>query len=265
MKARQVLLYGIAAVVGVAGASAIYAPASVAAWLVARGTSEEVTIGEPTGTLWTGAGNVLVRSPQGALSIPGFSWDIELGYLWRGEIAARVRADGPQIAGAAEVGRGPHSVWLRNAEVHAPLELLSGGLAALQPLGPSGRLTLRATSLGVNAPAVTGAADLLLENAQSVRYGSLGDYRVAVQGAPDGALLNVSTLKGPLHIQGNGEMSVDGALRFRGQASVDEADRARFNPVISFIGVPRPDGSVPLEWPLSGAGELPVAPVMSAN
>ena len=265
MAARPILIYAAAAIFGVGGASVAYAPASIAAWLVAKSSGGTVTIAQPSGTLWAGSGDVIVQSAQGIVRVPHFSWTLMPGRLWRGELAAAVLAEGPEISGSAEIGRTPSGLWLRNMQITAPLTLLTGSVAALQPLGASGRLTARTAAVDVSASAVSGSADVLIEHAQSARYGTLGDYRIALEGATEVAKLNVTTLHGPLHIDGNGELSLGGQLRFRGQASVDAADRERFNPILSFIGVPRPDGSVPLEWPLSGAGSLRGAPVVSVN
>jgi len=266
MRARGVLLYGVAAVVGITGATLIYAPAGIAAWMVGKASNGSVAIVEPYGTFWRGGGDLVVQGARGPLRVPGFSWAVQPGRLWRGELAAAVRAQGPDINGSAELGRSVQGVALRRVLIHAPIRLLAANVPVLQPLGPSGGLTLRTDALTVDASAVTGSADVLIEHAESARYGTLGDYRIALDGMANGAALTVTTLHGPLHVEGSGEVNLAGQLRFRGRASADESERERFGPVLAFIGVPRPDGSVPLEWPLSGAGNgLRGTPVVSAN
>ena len=48
-------------------------------------------------------------------------------------------------------------------------------------------------------------------------------------------------------------MGGDGALRFAGAASADAPARNRLLPALALLGRPGPDGSVPLQWPLSEA------------
>jgi hypothetical protein len=250
---RHLSMYVLAGGLGIAGATVARAPASLVAWLVSSGSGGRVAIESPSGSFWAGQGDLVVQTAEGPVRVPNLSWTISAGRMWLGELAATLRAAGPEIAGSAEVMRGFHSVSFRNAQINAPMELFCRGLPGLSSLHPSGRLTIRASAIDVNPAAINGSADVLIEDAQAARFGSLGDYRVAFEGIGDGATLSVTTLRGPLHIVGNGDVTLSGQLRFRGQASVDPAQRARFAPALSFIGVPRPDGSVPLQWPLSGA------------
>lgn len=261
----RVLLYVLVAGLSVVVASVVYAPASLAAWLVSSGTGGRIVIDQASGSFWAGEGDLLVHTGSGALRIPNFSWTILANRIWRGELAAAIHAAGPDIAGSVEVARGLHGFSLRNTKVDAPVGLFFRGIPALDPFRPSGRLTFSAAAISLNPPAVNGSADLLIEDAQANRLGSLGDYRVALQGAQEGATLNITTLRGPLHIVGSGDLTLTGDVRFRGEASVEPSERERFAPVLSFIGIPRPDGSVPLQWPLSGPIDAHEQPIMSGG
>jgi general secretion pathway protein N len=162
------------------------------------------------------------------------------------------------------VSRGVSGISLRNTQINVPVALLCRGIPVLNPFSPTGRLTVRTSAVDVKASAISGSADVLIEEAQAARLGALGDYRVALEGTAEGATLNVSTLRGPLRISGSGDVTLSGQVRFKGQASVDASERERFAPALLFIGVPRADGSVPLEWPLSGAAGARRGSIMSA-
>jgi len=262
---RRFLMYAAAATVGIAGATLVYAPASLAAWLVAHSTNGSVTIDQPSGTVWSGSGDLLIRIGRGTLQVPNLSWSVRPASLLIGDLAASVRADGPEVTGTADVDVTPSTIAVHSARIGAPLSAAAAGLPVVQSLGASGQLTLRTDGLSIKGPAVEGAAEVLVEKAQSARYGSLGDYRIALGGAASGATVQVTTLRGPLHISGSGDVSPAGELRFNGEMSADADARERFVPVLSFLGAPRADGSVTLEWPLSGTGALRGAPVVSAN
>ena len=90
VRVRHVLLYVLAAGLGVAGATVVRAPASFAAWLVSSGSGGRVAIEGASGSFWAGQGDLVVRTAEGAVRVPNLSWRISAGRIWLGEVAAAV-------------------------------------------------------------------------------------------------------------------------------------------------------------------------------
>ena len=63
----------------------------------------------------------------------------------------------------------------------------------------------------------------------------LGDYRLSVRGAGNGAQLRLDTLSGPLHLEGSGSLGAAG-LRFKGVASAEPQMRPALNGLLGVLG-----------------------------
>jgi general secretion pathway protein N len=64
----------------------------------------------------------------------------------------------------------------------------------------------------------------------------LGAYRIEVVGSGEQAKVTMSTLSGPLHLDGNGVWNARSGMRFTAEALADEPERARLLPLLGLLG-----------------------------
>jgi general secretion pathway protein N len=75
----------------------------------------------------------------------------------------------------------------------------------------------------------------------------LGSYRVAFQSQGDSSTIELSTLKGPLMLTGQGTIAAN-ATSFHGQASAAPEARDNLAGLLNVIGRPTGDGTVALDY-----------------
>ena len=147
---------------------------------------------------------------------------------------------------ASSSARGLGGVGLR--DVHARAQ--GASLAQIAPIlgawRPEGTLTLSAPSIAWDGRGLSGDARLEWRDAalalSAVR--PLGSYRIDAHGEGGPAKLIVSTIDGPLRIQGRGILAASGAWSFTGAARGPQA----LAPLLDRIGPPRPDGARAIAW-----------------
>ncbi len=198
------------------------------------------------GTLWNGSARATIAAPGAVLELRALRWRWLPARLAGGRLAFEVEAEAPGIEGRLELARGLGGVGLR--DVHAQAQAAS--LAQIAPIlgawRPEGTLTLSAPSIAWDARGASGDARLEWRDAalalSAVR--PLGSYRIDAHGEGGPAKLAVSTLDGPLRIEGRGVLAASGAWSFTGSARGPQA----LAPLLERIGPPRPDGAHAIAW-----------------
>jgi general secretion pathway protein N len=168
--------------------------------------------------------------------VPGrIEWRIELASLASGRVALRLAH--PWLAAPLSVSLGAGSLSLEagNAELPAAALALLG--APFNTVRPGGVLELRWSDFKLRGGALAGELQIDWRGAQSAlsTVAPLGDYRLSVSGAGDGARLRLDTLSGPLRLEGSGQLR-SGRLRFQGIASAEPPMRAALNGLLGVLG-----------------------------
>lgn len=232
---------GLAAIVVLA----TQAPASFADLALSQATQGRVRLAETTGTIWTGRGRVVLADAAdtsagvtiAGVVIPGaFAWSISAWPLLVGVLDARIEHDSM---------RQPVLLTGRAGELRATPGSLQLPPVALDRLGspwntirPTGALTLSWESVTLRSGRFEGRAAIELQQAASALtpVRPLGAYRIEVVGSGAQAQVRMSTLSGPLRLDGSGTWDARSGLRFTAEAVADEPERARLQPLLGLLG-----------------------------
>ncbi len=222
---KRTLLWGLAAMIAVVLSLLISFPATWLAPVIERQTKGRFTLRDAQGTLWDGSAFITGVSSSEAVAapvLPGrFVWSLSPSLLI-GVVDARIT--NPQLLERSLTVSGDWRTWhLGEFAFSVPASQLTALGAPLNTLKPSGQMRISAQSLTLlpktEGLQIYGAMRLQLNDIASVLspVKPLGTYRMEFDWQGFRAQLTLSTLSGPLQLQGNGALE-NGHLRFSGQA-----------------------------------------------
>jgi len=219
----------------------VLAPAWLGVFLVDRASGGQAVLENPTGTIWRGSSNALVLRAGGSrsLRVAGIRWSFAPARLLHGELAFAVSSTDPNITASGEFGFGLGGSTTAHA---ARLTMATAAIVPLVPIldfvQPAGTLHIETDDLKIGSSRFEGQAIAEWRSAGTkmspVR--PLGDYRINLNGAPDGMTYDVTTLNGPLRIDGKGSWSPSGVRKFAGTARADPPFQPQLVDLLRLIG-----------------------------
>ncbi|MDP2162670.1 MAG: type II secretion system protein N [Hydrogenophaga sp.] len=247
------------ALLGLLVALLVFAPARWLAHGVDRATGGQLQLVNSTGTVWRGQADLLLTGGAGSRTQTA----LPLGVRWR---------IGPQLLAARPALRvqltapcctprpldlsllprwGGAELRLAALDSHWPAELLTGLGTPWNTLRLEGQLALQTTGFTLHmeqgrarleGALVVEALDMA-SRLSTLR--PLGSYRFELQAGGDGqtATLDLSTLRGDLLLQGNGQW-VGGRLRFTGDGQAAPGREAALANLLNIMGRRQGDRSV---------------------
>ena len=239
----------------VAAALAIEAPAGLVDGRVAAATDGRLRITDTSGTLWNGAGE-LVLLPSGARR--PMAWHIDAWPLLFGELRGTIATamDAPQYA---EFAYGHRSMQLHRLDVALPMDSLLQSVGVPAALGSAGGSIEARIARFVQTPGALDA-DLAAQwrNASlpALRPGFrilLGDVRAEARGTGPEIAGSISNVGGDVEIAGRVALSaalipkIDATIRPR--AGIDRDRAEAITTALSLIGSPDGQGGYRLAWP----------------
>lgn len=231
------------------------APASVVDWALARATLGRFRLADASGSIWRGQGRLVFvdiateamreeRAPaeRGPAALAGVvlpgtvSWTVKPWPLLLGRLEALASHESMarpvSIAGTAsriDVSAGamqlPSIAFARLGSPWNAVQPVSSFAANWQPL-----VVERGSLKGTLVLELRDVASALTP----VR--PLGAYRIDVQSSGDAARLRMSTLEGPLRLNGGGEWTARGGVRASIAAEADESERLRLQSLLGLLG-----------------------------
>ena len=226
----------------------VFFPAAWLAALVERQTDGRFTLGEAQGTLWHGSAFIGgAASGNGAVTplLPGrFTWSLSPLVL-AGSVELRLENEAA-LAQPLNL-RGSWSRWSLSPDaLLLPAAGLAGLGAPLNTIAPSGSMRLSWTALELAragpALAIEGRTTLEMTDIASrlsaVR--PLGSYALALDWHGQQAQLTLSSIKGPLLLDGSGAFE-HGRLRFSGSAQAATGYEDTLANLLNFLGQRRPN------------------------
>lgn len=230
----------LAALVTVAGVL----PASFADVAIDRATHGRIRLAETEGSFWQGSarlifsdGNPVTRGVVTGLVLPGrVRWDVRSLPLLLGLVQADLSLAGMaqplSLSGAfGELRLGAGALDLPPIE----LERLGSPWNTIRPVAG---IALRWEPLTIREGSLQGKASIELRDVASAitSVRPLGTYRVDAVSSGGAAQLSIQTLSGPLKLEGQGSWNSAQGLRFSAQASAEESEQSRLQPVLALIG-----------------------------
>ena len=196
-----------------------------ARWLIAAlPASLPLAAVDASGSIWSGNAILAVGRPDTRRVLPDpLRWE----FRWAG--GPHLAATHPSLGGELRLSPSWRGLRVSAQTLRLPATALPTLHAGLASLNPGGELALSwpDSTFGWGSAAVgSELLDLRWNHASSslTRLRPMGAYRIALsQGEADRVEVALTTLSGPLMLQGQGAFAPEGGLRFDGTARADAA------------------------------------------
>lgn len=235
------------ALLGVALALVLFAPASWLAGAVASATDDQVQLAEPRGSVWDGSARLVFSGGEGsrdALVLPGrIGWEIAPGpHGLHLRLRAGCCAPVPFEATLAPAWR-RLTLVVADGNSQWPAALLAGLGAPWNTVQPEGLLQLGSQGLSVEwfegRFSMTGRArlDAIGISSRLSTLRPIGSYRLSLIGKvpAGGPELRLQTLEGGLNLSGAGQWS-GSHWTFRGEASAAPERESALGNLLNIVG-----------------------------
>lgn len=255
-------MFGRAAGAGLALAGALslglflawLAPAWLMGSFVSRASDGRLTLHAPQGSFWRGRGESLTIAIPGqpAMAFTKITW-----HVLPARFAIEIRADDPASPARGVLIWKPDGISVVDLQATAPVEALLRWAPEFDLWRPRGTLRIASERVLVEPLRIAGktSIDWLAAELALSRVAPLGDYRLTLDRRGDGLSISLSTLAGPLRIEGTGRYRFKLGGELHGTAHAAASAREALAPLINLMGRPRNDGAIdfrvalpPLGW-----------------
>jgi general secretion pathway protein N len=230
------------------GALIFWAPATLIDARLARASEGRLRLAEAQGSLWSGAGWIEIREAEGRAGIAKrVAWRVLPTSLLRGRLVAEVELD--QAVEPFPVTMSLSSIEILQAGITLPAAALGLGMPKLAPFRLTGDVLVKIPRLSLERGRVDGNATLQWRAAGSALtpVSPLGDYEVQFKAAGRAMQAALSTLEGPLQLDGKGAWSNGGPPSFLATARVPAQLREQLSPLFRLVAIERGPGIFELD------------------
>ncbi|HTH61848.1 MAG TPA: type II secretion system protein N [Paraburkholderia sp.] len=242
-------------VAGVLASGAVVLARLPAAWitpLFANATHGHVNLIEPEGSLWRGSASLMLAAGQdtgGATLLPGrIEWQTAFWPLWTGRVRMQMRqTESMRDPVTVEATRGGATVSA--GSIGVPASLLTGLGAPFNTLALDGAVQLTWSPWRVIGQNAYGRLSVTLTDVSSRAslVKPLGSYRAVLQAQGASSTIELTTLKGPLLLNGQGTLSRMSSS-FQGTAGATPEQRDNLAGLLNLLGRPSGPGTVALTF-----------------
>lgn len=226
-----------------------------AAWIApqfAKTTGGHVNMVDPQGSLWKGSAMLMLAAgadPAGATLLPGrIEWTTAFWPLFTGHVRMTMR-ESDAMPDPVNVDATLRAATLTSGTIKVPASLLTGLGAPFNTLDLDGRVELSWTDWRTFGREAFGQLTVTLSDMSSrvSQVKPLGSYRVQMQAQGPNATFDLSTLKGPLLLNGHG-MSQGGSMSFQGTASSTPEAHDNLAGLLNLLGRPSGPNTIALTF-----------------
>ena len=239
-------------------------PAYWVDWTLNRAVPDRVRVQEPTGTVWNGAGNLIVRSLGQELMQTRVAWSVHPLWLLAGKLQLRVTGRDSAAPLQATVRVGYRYLSIHAVDATVPASVAAVFHPAVTLVAPTGRLHIASEQATLTPAGLEGAMQLTWLGAGAGMSGlsELGDYRLAVNGRGADAELRVETLRGDVGMtaQGTWRTQGEGLIQLTGSVAPGSREQA-LRPLLTMLNVQNDNGQY--NWTLNN--RFPLAQVFGAT
>jgi general secretion pathway protein N len=201
----------------------------------------------PSGTLWSGSAVLGISDGKTTRVLPGrIAWRVR----WKEAIYGRLglAIEHGTVEQAIRVSYDGRMIQLGAGKALWPAAMLEVLGAPFNTISPGGQLRIRWGASQLSDAGFDGTVQVDWDDAQSALspVAPLGDFRVVVNAAGGQGNARLTTLRGPLLLEGEGSMQ-GGQFQFSGTADAEPEMRSRLNGLIGVLG-PRSGQQVLLNW-----------------
>lgn len=194
------------------------------------------------GTLWSGGGQLELRNAEAqSLSSTGLRWQSAARNLMTAQLGWHIDLAGQ--AQAAQLLASLRWIELNDFNLTLPAAAAAAMAPALAGYGVGGLLHIQAPRLRFGTDAsVSTNVKWLDASTLLAPVAPLGSYELQVDGTGEGLALELQTLAGPLHLQGQGTALSGAGLQYAIFATLPEAGLEQLVPFLQLVAVGQPDG-----------------------
>jgi general secretion pathway protein N len=226
----------------------VWAPATIVDAQLKRATDGRLRLSQAQGTIWAGSGLLELRDARGANAIAkDFAWRVLPDSLWHGRLVCEVTLEnqGRPFLVSAAISK----VSITNAEINLPAAAMALAEPRLKPLKLSGDVALRTTNLAMGAGEMLGNVTLQWRNAGSAftPVSPIGSYELQLNGEGKSVSARLSTLQGPLQLDGSGAWPIGQNPQFQATVRVPPQYQEQFTPLLRLISVQRDQDTFELQ------------------
>jgi general secretion pathway protein N len=224
------------------------APATLVDAGLHAASNGQLRLARAQGTVWAGAGTIEFRDAAAGNAIAeDVSWRVLPESLWRGRLVGEVVLE--RAARHVRIAVSTSKVEIASGEIHLPAAALAFAEPRLKPLRLSGDVLLRVESLSVWREGMQGYVTLQWRNAGSAfsPVTPIGSYELRLDGRGNSIQAFLSTLQGPLQLEGSGTWSAGNRSDFQATVLVPPQHREQFTPLLRLISVQRDEGTFELQ------------------
>jgi hypothetical protein len=192
-------------------------PAAWVAYAIERVSGRNFLLRSPTGTAWSGGGQLYVHQGSGRLLDLGMlRWNTSLAGIFAGRLGADVVLG--NAASALRLELSPASIAIRGLSMEFPGTLLSTFAPRLETLGPQGTLLVRSDSLRFDENSILGLANIEWRSVRLARAPGLdfGSHIARLRGGGGKIDVELGTIDGSLRLSGGGTWTKTGGLNVTG-------------------------------------------------
>jgi general secretion pathway protein N len=243
------------AIVALFSCGAVLLATLPAAWITpqfSKATQGHVNLVEPDGSLWQGSAVLMLAAGtdgSGATLLPGrIEWRTSFWPLFTGRVRMQMRQT-DAMPDAVQVDVTRRGAVMTAGQIAVPASLLVGLGAPFNTLNLQGDVRLSWTDWRSFGRDAFGQLAVRLNDMSSSvsRVKPLGSYRVVIQAQGAAATIDLSTLKGPLMLNGHGTVSA-GATSFQGTAAAAPEALDNLAGLLNLLGAPTGQGTVALNF-----------------
>jgi general secretion pathway protein N len=242
--AFRVAAFAAAGSAAFAAALIVLAPATLVDAGLERASEGRLRLAGAEGSLWSGAGWIEIRDARGTSGVAKrIAWRVLPASVLRGRLAAEVQLG--EAAAPFPLTLSFSRIEIAHAGVRLPAAALGLGVPRLAPFGLTGDLQVEIPHLAFERGRMEGDATLRWRAAGSALtpIAPLGDYEVQLKAAGSGLHAILSTLEGPLQLEGKGTWSNGAAPSFLAVARVPAQYEEQLSPLLRLIAIERGAGS----------------------
>ena len=213
-----------------------------------RASNGRLRLAQAQGTIWAGSGLLEIRDVGDRNAIArDVSWRVLPESLLRGHLVCEVVLD--RAVRQIPVTISFSQVEVGDADINLPAAALALAEPRLKPLRLSGEVLLHTTNLSVGRGGMRGNAVLQWRAASSAfsPVSPLGSYELRLDGQGDVVRAVLSTLQGPLQLDGLGSWTNGRAPEFSATMRVPPQYQESLTPLLRLISVQRDAGSFELQ------------------
>ena len=216
---------------------ALYGASNTAELLDRTKTQQHILLSQATGTVWQG--NAEVESAgdgsQNHIALGHFAWQVYPLQILQGRLYLSLSQNDKEPIWLSILS---DSVHIEHFNIDLPAAVISQWMPSLNAAQLGGKVQINSDGFILSDHFLQGKAsvDWQQVNSPLSTVNPLGHFQLELEGQSDGLKLHLSTISGPLQLEGNGLWSSQSGLSFDGEASADTNQRVALAPILHVLG-----------------------------